>query len=255
MKLTTKLATFAAVTLMASNAMAFSLAGGYTGGIKFKYTNFETQVLRPGQELFGIFSVTSINADNTKNTTLWSNGAEEITGTFSDYTLANVSGSGSQTVFDFTGGVINMYLDSTPDFDANPYTGSLATSGTGVTDGILFLTLKGATGFVADDLSTAFDESLDTLRSTGDLLTNPLTGKGYGNLEITGGAYASMFGGIGALMTLNSDLASPDPQGSDWPIGSEDPLRGTAVPEPGTVALVGLGLAGIAFANRKRMTK
>ncbi len=256
MKLTTKLATFAAVTLMASNAMAFSLAGDYKGPIKFKYSNFESLITGAGQDLFGIFSVTTINADNTSNKTLWaSSDAEELTGEFYDYRAANITPITGGQAIDFTGGIVNLYLDSTPNFDANPYTGNRATSGTGVTDGILFLSFKGSSGFVANDPTTAFDESTDTLRSTVDALTTPFTGKGFGNLEITGGAYADFFGGIGAIMTLNSDLASPDPQGSQWPVGSEDPLRGTAVPEPGTVALVGLGLAGIALANRKRMTK
>ena len=68
-------------SLAASQAMAFSLAGGYTGPIKVKFSNYEMPslpfALGEGQangteDLWGILKVTTILSDDGNDTILWS---------------------------------------------------------------------------------------------------------------------------------------------------------------------------------------
>lgn len=238
MKLTTKLATFAVVTLMASNAMAFSLAGNYYGPLYFKYTNYETLVSKPGDTLSGIFKVSAIHAANATDTLLWFDGknGEELTGTFQDYVVKSITAVAGGQAIDFTGGGVTMYLDNTPDFNATA-------PGTGVTDGVTFMDFDGIGGIKPTEMDV-------TLRSTVDVLSSPFTGKGSGYLDLTYSLLSTFE--VGSTWFLQSDVEAPGKW--NWPVGSNDPLQGNAVPEPGTVALLGLGLAGLGLISRKRIT-
>ena len=211
--------------LFSSSAYCFTFLSPYQGPIKFKYTNWEEEdkqspgnkngiIDQGGEVLRGIAKIQTINAANTSNTLIWFDGkdGEELTVEFGGYTATSITPvTGGQEV-NFTGGWYNMYLGKPVNFNATY-------PGTGVTDGVLFLSFKGVPGIVSTDPTV-------TLRSTVDQLTSPLSGKGAGYLEITGGSHADLFGGVGARLFLNSDLTAPDPAGSGWPVTSEDPLLG-----------------------------
>lgn len=237
------LLTISIILLSTSISFAFSFRPGwesYVGPIKFKYSNWENTVSQQGEILDGIFKIETINAVNPMNTTLWGDGdnGEELTGTFS-YVADTFTPVASGVDIHFTGGTFNVYLDDTPDFNAT-------FPGTGVTDGIDFLTCVGVAGIIPGDPTT-------TLKSSVDQITAPLTGKGSGYLDVIGGLFADKIEpntyGPGADLFLESDFSTGE---FGWPVGSEDPVTGVVVPEPGTLALFGIALISITGILRRK---
>lgn len=256
----------AASAFTATPAQAFSFLTPWNGPIEIKFINWEQEtpgtgngnglIDAVGEQLDGIVKVKTISAADAGSTLLWFDGkdGEELTGAFYGYTAANINFQPLTLQFeiDFTGGALDLYLDNTPDFTST-YPGA------GVTDGLLFLSTVGATGIhPADNPATAgFDDSTTTLHSTLNGLTSPFSGNGTGYLEITGGAYASLFGtgtfGANRDLYMNSDFSAPGING--WPVKSNDPVVGTVVPEPGTLLLLGSGILGLGLVGRKRFKK
>lgn len=235
--------TLAAVALMASNAMAFSF-GGYEGPVYFKYSNWEMAqggnndgvVNQVGETLVGVGLVTGIYADVAGPVQqLWdaNTAAEELTIAFGGYQAAAINGG----AIDFTGGFMNVFLDPAKNF--NPTFPS-----TGATDGSLFLSTIGA------PLTNGI-----TLTSFVTALGPQFAGFGSGYLTITGGLIADSFAkntyGLGLDLYMNSTLTAPDTV-NGWPVSSQDPVKGNVVPEPGTIALFGVGLVGLVLYKRKR---
>lgn len=168
--------------------------------------------------------------------------------------------------FAFTGGWINVYVDYTPDFD---YTVGSAGGDT------LFLSLAaiaqpGAT--LQTLIGTLTNLNVATLAGSGNSYMdvvysgdarNPETAalnEGVANKNFdtnnaqsqclfTGGTYCPD-------MFFNSSFAvSPNivalTGGAYTHLGSAD-IKGNSVPEPGALALLGLGLAGLGFARRNK---
>ncbi len=160
----------------------------------------------------------------------------ELTYTFSMVLSSVTSLGGDTAAFSFSDLVIQVWLGSAANYD-----GSVASA----SDGILWLELT------ARDLLTGFGTGIGTGSDTG-------LGSAY--LDVTGGLAAAYFdtntklGGTDMVFSSSFQPAGFSENGVAILTGTFD-LKGDsvqAVPEPASLALVGLGLVGLAGVRRRR---
>lgn len=277
LKYLTKAATVASLCvagfLSAAPAQAYSINLPPLSDIQFKYNNLETVVSNVGDSLYGLVNVASLG-DPSGTPIYWASGlsGSELTGYFSGLTVQQITsaGGGGDNIY-LTGGQLTLY--NVPNGTYSPTGPGASFSLTSIQDQICpggvcpspWLTFNFVPGVVTtNDPATAFDETTATLFSTVSALTTPLTGQGTGILQVTGGTAAAVFG-LGQQMSLKSTLQScpsADPRFSancskagSWQLASFDPVVGHTIPEPGTLALLGIGLLGVSFVAKKRRQK
>ena len=190
-------------------------------------TVFENFAPSVGSLVNGYGKIEKINSD-TNNESSFCPGCE-LTYTFSMKLISAVPLGGSSYSFAFSDIAINVFVDDTPDF-----AGTNATS----LDGLLWLALQGHGNVTG--LGT-------------NILTQSATGTGSGLLDVVDGLAKGNFDTNtredGADMVMSSSfqpLASVPGM-----LKGDIQLTGNSIPEPGSIALIGLGLLGLAARRRK----
>jgi hypothetical protein len=264
-----------------SAAMATPIPlGGYSGPIQIKFTDYEAFTagsLSTSNSNYGILAVTSV-LDGSGNT-IYSGPATAsssnpiIMGVFSGI---HVGSSGGASAEANTPGAFSFYDVTT----AGATFGAIASQGgTTATNGYSaagcavntqcynLITNQGYDNILNFSLVQGAS-SADTSSYLHATITSssPLTGEASGFADITGGSDAGQFNKgtkTTALGTL-ADLSIQDnfcANGStfcssfaaNWPLISNDPVRTSVVPEPGTLTLVGAGLLALGtFAGWRR---
>lgn len=192
---------------------------------------FETAVALPGDTLSGRGAFERVNSA-TNNEADFCPGCE-LTFTF-EATLVGFSGTpdgvGGSTngTFEFSDLTISIFVDSTPD-----YIGTTASAA----DGDLWLKL---TSDLLSGTGTNLGSGSDT--GSGSSLLTVVDGLAMGNFDTNTEAG-------GTDMVLNSSFFDLGLAGE---LGGTFDLRGDSIPEPSTIALLGLGLLGFAGARKRK---
>lgn len=277
----------AIILVVAGTAGADVIIGGQTipnGPLVMKYVNYDVGALytvgnglyvgdanlnalpqtaptggRAGEDSWAIFRVESIS--NANQTVTYYNrytAAAEITGIVwgEKDTYLNQTGAGSSLTQDIHGVGMHVafFVDSSKNFD--PTLGPSARAADGsyptVTDGQLIWTFNSVAGW---DVSFPGDEFFTTFRpnaGVGDTSANGGMFAGLGSVPLFGtGAWNGDLDPNGVASGVAARLDFTGAVGSDgWMVNSNDPVRLTLVPEPGTMAVLVLG--GLALIRRRR---
>lgn len=230
---------------------------------------------------WGVFNLSSLqaggiatpNQDINGGTTYWADGISggQISGVFYGITTTSPTTA--------TGGWMDVIWDETPDVTAADLNGAYApTNRTAAnqvgkfTDGTLLARLEFATGIKTDGSNTTLASTIDVSNITGsgqaDAFANVIDINNDGVIDSLDGAWAAQLNQDwfqvypdGVTMetrdvrfsTFFNLLSAWDGTGAITGLRSNDPGRAfVVVPEPGTLALFGLGLFGLGAAARKR---
>jgi len=266
--------------VFAGNASAFSLPGDEDIQIKFNNWDYFSPFPIPPQDLdildpysgaeysWNVMEFKSMDHSPYTGANDWVSGqnGEYITGIMYDLKLGLATldaGTGELSLFLY-GGKMNFYLDDDDIAgytEANPVLGpgarSSATTFPTFTDSNVsanpFLSIDLASGIVPVDPLGAFGGTTFHITVSANNAVNSASGDTYA--DVTGGDYGWLFdtNSITGGHDFNLGFHGNGPGSWGWSADTFDPAFGrTAVPEPTTFALFGLGLLGMAGIVRRK---
>jgi hypothetical protein len=283
-----KLKTIVAATLLGVSSFAAQAAplDSLAGQISWKITAASTELNTNPGSTESTWLIGNVNALTVGGNNVWSQGEDGDNLVLMMYGISDGSvipgGLFGQQIFNTgaTGGDgdglihIDIYRSSTPAANIlamSPQDRTGFNSFTGITDipgASLYLSLVLVAGKVlVDDPSTAFDETTATLYQQATAATLPAFGAGNFYAAVTGGSGASKWDTNGYLggaadfdgsFTLTPNSRTFGGECDDLTAITcfagkvNDPVVGTAIPEPGSMALAGLGLIGLAALRRRK---
>lgn len=255
MKKTLLSASIAVLAFGASQAQAFSV-----GGVEFSLGNMQAQTSvfeEPGDFSIGstVSGVGEIGIiDGQVPSEFCVSGACEVTFYFYDYVLVDKDPIASSWLV-YEGGKIDVYVDEGGDNFAD---GNLTVAA--ATDGQKWLTLEGDDAFTITNIFGTFTGSLIGFNFFGGSAQANGTGFGALNVRNDGGLADSYFdtdqfdNNAGGTFDVSLDSSYQNIQKGIWPLSGSNTLNAKPIPEPETLALLGLGLLGLGAIRKVRKT-